>query len=201
MRLPLAEFRALLDNIAGTDAQFGAVRDLELLEFAAVRINDRQFAVALQRHERLGSVCLDDLDLQAVAQLDGSARSALVAVLEQCTRCSATGVERAHGELRTRLTDRLRGNDAHGHADFNRRAGRHVLAVALRTDAACGLARERRAHIHAGHAEILDLACDRLRDDLVATNDRFIGDRIDDRLHAGTTADDVAQGHINLVAL
>ena len=42
----------------------------------------------------------------------------------------AAGVERAHGQLRAGLTDRLSGDDAHRLADADQCAGREVAAVA-----------------------------------------------------------------------
>jgi hypothetical protein len=43
----------------------------------------------------------------------------------------AADVEGAHGELRARLADRLRGDDADRFADVDRRAAGQVAAVAL----------------------------------------------------------------------
>ena len=71
------------------------------------------------------------LRLSALKQLF-NARKTLRNIL--CRRDTA-GVERTHGQLRARLADRLRGNDADRLADCNRRAVCKVRAVALRADA------------------------------------------------------------------
>src|SRR5699024_5613100 len=56
-------------------------------------------------------------------------------------------VERAHGQLGTGLTDRLRGDDADGLADVDQLAGGHRAAVALGADARAGAAGEHRADL------------------------------------------------------
>ena len=60
----------------------------------------------------------------------------------------AAGVERAHRQLRARLADGLRGDDADRHAVIDELAGGEGLAVAALADAALRPARERRAHMH-----------------------------------------------------
>src|SRR6185437_9382982 len=52
----------------------------------------------------------------------------------------AADVERAHGELRARLTDRLRRDDADRLAHVDRRAARQIAPVAGPADAVFGLA-------------------------------------------------------------
>src|SRR5690606_27936154 len=63
----------------------------------------------------------------------------------------ATDLEGTHGELRTRLTDRLGGDDAHRLAHVHQLAGRQRPAVALGADPELGLAGQ-----HAAHAYRLD---------------------------------------------
>src|SRR5438093_3115071 len=80
----------------------------------------------------------------------------------------ATGVERAHRELRARLADGLGGDDADRFAGVHELAAREVASVAGAADAVLRVAAERRAHANALHAGLRD----RLRDhlvDLVAT--------------------------------
>ena len=72
----------------------------------------------------------------------------------------AADVEGAHGELRARLADRLRRDDADGLAHIDGRAAREVAAVALGADAVLGLAGEHRADLHflnAGGVDRLDV--------------------------------------------
>ena len=72
----------------------------------------------------------------------------------------AADVEGAHGELRARLADRLRRDDAHGLAHVDGRAAREVAAIALGADAVLGLAGEHRTDLHflnAGGVDRLDV--------------------------------------------
>ena len=62
------------------------------------------------------------------------------------------GVERAHGQLRTGLTDGLRGDDAGGLADVDHTAMGQRPAVAFAADAHACFAREDRPHPHLLHA-------------------------------------------------
>jgi len=59
------------------------------------------------------------------------------------SRPATPRVERAHGQLRARLADRLGGDDADGLADADEEAGREVPAVAQAADALASLAGER----------------------------------------------------------
>ena len=56
-----------------------------------------------------------------------------------------TDVERTHRKLRSRLTDRLCGDNADSLADLDRVAGREVAAVAFDADAATRFAGQGRA--------------------------------------------------------
>src|SRR5690606_2225646 len=65
----------------------------------------------------------------------------------------ATLVERTHGQLRTRLTDRLGGDDTDGLADVHQLAGGHRAAVAHRAHAHGRLTGQHAAHLDLGDAE------------------------------------------------
>jgi hypothetical protein len=56
-------------------------------------------------------------------------------------------VEGTHGQLRARLTDRLRGDDADSFTDVDRRAARKVTAVAGSADAGLDFAGQRRTDL------------------------------------------------------
>lgn len=62
-----------------------------------------------------------------------------------------TLVEGTHGQLRTRLTNRLCRDDTDGLADIDELASGHGLAVALRAHTRRGLARQHGAHLDLGH--------------------------------------------------
>src|SRR5271154_1245300 len=81
-----------------------------------------------------------------VVQADGALALDLDAVGRRRSRGRAADVEGTHGELRARLADRLRRNDAHGFADVDAVTAAQVSAVALRAHAVAGLAGDGRTH-------------------------------------------------------
>ena len=67
------------------------------------------------------------------------------ALLDLAARRSATDVERTHRELRSRLADRLGGDDADRLADVDAVTASEIATVAACAHAALGLAGEHRA--------------------------------------------------------
>ena len=135
------EPRAVLDAVHGT--------------LGAVRIEHGDDEVAAHRDQiavRIaGDVQVLDLDGALEVRLD----ERLLGDLRR-----AADMERAHGELRARLADRLRGDDADRLAHIDRRAAGEIAPVALAADARLGVAGQHRtdAHLlHAGGDELLDM--------------------------------------------
>src|SRR6185295_3261812 len=131
----------------------GAVRDLVALALAIEVVDHDQRARA--RH-------CDQILLLVANRLDVlEAHGALVLDLDRAhrsgTRGGAADVERAHRELGTRLTDRLRGDDTHRLAEIDALAAREIATVALRAHAVARFAVDRRAHPHLVDAEFLEL--------------------------------------------
>ena len=113
----------------------------------AVGLVDRDATVGLgDRRRTLGGAGLEELlhAGQTLRDVVGRGRT--------------TGVEGAHRELRSGLTDRLGRDDADGLADVDELAGRERTAVALRADADGRVAGEHRAHLDGLDAR-LDRAC------------------------------------------
>src|SRR5450631_3506688 len=81
-----------------------------------------------------------------VVQPDGALRLDLDAVGRRRPRRRAADVERAHGELSTRLTDRLRRDDADRLADIDAVTTAQIPAVALSANAIARFASDGRAH-------------------------------------------------------
>ena len=74
---------------------------------------------------------------------------------------SAAHMERAHGQLCARLTDRLCGNNANSFTVVDRRSACKVTAIACATDAAARFAGQCRAdfhHLHTGFFDTLNIA-------------------------------------------
>ena len=144
------------------------------------------------------SLLLDELD---VVELDRALVARLERALLGTNLTDATDVERTHRELRTRLTDRLRRDDADRLADVDHVAASEVTAVAQRADAAAGLASEHRADLHAvdtGVVDDLDVVLGDLR---VRRDEHFARVRVDDVLEHDATEDAVAEALDDLAAL
>ena len=84
-----------------------------------------------------------------------------------------TGVEGAHGELRTGLTDGLGRDDAHGFTQVHQFVVSQSPAVALAANRAGRLTGERRAHLHLGNASRLNARTQRRVHLSVAGGDHF----------------------------
>ena len=149
------------------------VADVELLtELDVLTVFDQQRCATQHRvGDRLVTVVGGQDDAaSAIRVLDGDATGGLGdrgrtlggAGLEQLgdagqtlgdviRRGDTTGVEGAHRQLGSGLTDRLGRDDADGLADVDEQTGRERAAVAGGADADRGLAREHRAHLDVVH--------------------------------------------------
>ena len=145
--IPFGDALAALHLVALVDLDVRTVRDAVHGALGAVLIDDRdrdvtrhgdQLAVRVARH-----VLVLDLDRAFVVRLD----ERLLVDLRR-----AADVERTHRELRARLADRLRRDDADRFADVDRRAAREIAPVALAADAVGRLAGQHRTDAHLLHA-------------------------------------------------
>ena len=110
-------------------------------------------------------------------------------------------MEGAHGELRARLADRLRGDDAHRLAQIDRRAAGKITPIAFGADAVAGLASERRADADFLHARRLDSLDLLLLDQLAGLDDHLAGGWILHVLGRGATEHAGAERHRDLAGL
>ena len=125
------------------------------------------FGPTARRVDRAPSAPLGLLDLDAAADLGERRRALRVACLEDLDDAretvrdvragDAAGVERPHRQLRARLADRLRGDDADRVADLAHLAGGEEDAVAGLAHAGLGAALEHRAHGDSAVLAELDL--------------------------------------------
>jgi hypothetical protein len=120
-----------LNRIAFVDLHFGAVDDRIALALTAFFVHDRDRALAIHHHQ------ITDLRLHRLQsdKTDGSGCLGFQPRLLRNSRCRTADVEGTHGELRARLADGLRGDDADRLADVHRRAAGKVTAVAMAADA------------------------------------------------------------------
>src|SRR5271170_4186554 len=89
-------------------------------------------------------------------------------------------MERAHRELRSRLANRLRGDDTDRLAEVHQMAAAEVASIALDANALPRLAGEHRANLDSLDAGIFDFLDLVLVDHLVSLHQHFTGERVAD---------------------
>ena len=111
-------------------------------------------------------------------------------------------VERTQGQLRTRLADGLRGDDADDLALLDHAGRGQVAAIAFRADAAARLAGQHRTDFHRLQRRFLDGLGDRLGDLLACLADHLARQRMDHVVQSHTAQNTVVEGlHHVVVAL
>ena len=113
----------------------------------------------------------------------------------------AADVERAHRELRARLADGLRGDDADGHALLDELAQRQVHSVALRAHPERSFAREGRADADLGEAELLNSFRHLGGDRFVLPDDHLVRNNVHDVVPRRAAVDGLRERDVDLFAL
>ena len=93
-----------------------------------------------------------------------------------------TNMERTHGQLSTRFTDRLSRDDTDCHTFFDHIAGRHIHTVTLTTNTQRRVASHWTADLNLLKSHVFDLLSDLRCDHLRFGNNHFIGDWVNDVL-------------------
>ncbi len=141
--IPFGDPLAALDLIAVVDLEPCAILDPMDRAFRAIRTFDDDRDIARHDHEIAlaiaGEMPVADLHHPIEIGFD----EGLVGDLRR-----ATDMESAHRELRARLADRLRGDDADGLAHVDRRPAREVAAVTFAADPILGFAGQDRTDLH-----------------------------------------------------
>ena len=169
MRIPVGHGLAGLDRRAILDRDDGAVRHLVALALATTGIDHAQFARTRHRHQ-VTLLVLHRLEVVELQRTGGLHRHV---VHRRRTRSRTTDVERTHGQLGTRLTDRLRGDHAHGLTHVDQMATGQIAAVAELAHAMRGFAGDRRTHLDDLHAGLVELLDQGLVEQGVAGDDRL----------------------------
>src|SRR5690606_18973609 len=120
-----------INLVAFLRGNHGTVRQLVALALAAEVVGYRQLAGTGNRDQR----AVTTNHMLHVDQADGAAIFDLHAVRCGSPAGRTTDVEGTHGQLGTRLTDRLGRDDAHRFADIDLMATRQVTTVAAGADA------------------------------------------------------------------
>ena len=144
IRIPFGDALAALDLVALVDLEARAVLHAMHRALGAVAIVDDDRDVARHRHQIAVRSCAPRLRLRIfTVAVEIRLDEGLVRELRR-----AADVEGAHRQLRARLADRLRRDDADRLAHVDRRAAREIAPVAGAADAVLGLAGQHRADLH-----------------------------------------------------
>ncbi|MDT4833663.1 hypothetical protein FQZ97_672800 [compost metagenome] len=189
-RIPRRQTGASLHGFAIAHQHGCAVRDLVAFAFAAVVVEDRQFAGARDRHAfALG---VGDVAHRA-GKAHGTAGLGFHRAGQGRTRRRATDVERTHRELRARFADGLGGDDANRFALVDRGAAAEIAAVAVRAQAVTRFARQRRADLDFVHADAVNGVDQVFVQQGAGDDGRFLRVRVDDVNGSHAAQDAVAQ--------
>src|SRR6516225_2231243 len=182
--IPLRDALAALDLVIVLDQQARAVLDAVHRSLGPVGIEHGDDHVAGHGNRLpvgvLHHVLVLDLDRAVEVRLDHR----LLRDLR-----GAADMERAHGELRARLADRLRGDDAHRLAHIDRGAAGEIAPVALGAHAPAGLTGEHGADAQFLHASDLDGLDLRLFEQRAFLDDDLVRGRIAHVLGGGAAED------------
>src|SRR5690606_14523572 len=152
VRVPLGDDGASVDLVAFLHGNHGTVRQLVALALATELVGHGQLAGTGYRHQ----VAVGALDVLQVVQTDRAAVLDLDVVGSRGSAGSTTDVEGTHGQLGTRLTNRLGGDNADCLTDVDLMTTRQSATGALVADALPGLSGDRRTHDHFVDAVALD---------------------------------------------
>ena len=102
-------------------------------------------------------------------------------------------MEGSHGELRTRLTDRLSGDDSDRFADLDRTSGREIASIAALADTTTRLTGQHRTDLDLFDTSFLDPVGQLLGELLVLRDDHLAGERVVDVFLRDAADDTVTQ--------
>src|SRR5438477_729440 len=168
--IPLHKSLAFFHRGAVVLGNHGADDHVVPLKFAFLRIVHADRAVLVQHDptavERLDSSQVVEADCAIVFRFDDRLLKGLTG--------RAADVEGSHGQLRSRLANGLRGDNADCFAHFHELASREVASVTHRANAAATLARKHRTNLQALHADAVQFGGDLLVDVLIHLYDLFL---------------------------
>ena len=189
-RIPVGEDGAGLDGLVGLDGEGGAIGHLVALALAAEFIDDDDFAGAGDDDQL--ALGVGDVAHGGV-EADDAAGVRFDAGGHGRTRGRAADVEGAHGQLRARLADGLRGDDADGFAHVHKAAAAQIAPVALGAHAEAGGAGQGGAHAHFVDAGGFEVVNGVFVEHLPGLDDDFTRFRIDEVFGGGAAQDALAQ--------
>ena len=125
----------------------------------------------------------------AIEDFDGTFRRGFDRTLFRATLRRAADVEGAHGQLRARLTDGLRGDNANRFTDIHRRTAGEVAAIAQAAHTLTRITGQHGADFHLLHARFFDALRLHLINQLMTRDDDLTRFRISHIFLRGTAQD------------
>src|SRR5690606_25531537 len=153
----------------------GAIRNLVALPLTAELVDDAELAGTRHRDP----VTLLMVHGLQIVQTRRTFALDLHGIGGRRPRGRAADVEGAHRELRARLADRLRGDDADRLAEIDAMTARQIAPVALSTDAIARLTGDRRTHLHLIDAFLLEQLHQPLVDQRACRHDHLVAARLE----------------------
>ena len=140
MRIPVGDNLACLNRFEVLFLENRTVRQLVPLALTAGFDLSHRNLTGSGNSNQVAIRLLDSLE---VMQADGARVFHLDTINRSCPRGSAANVESPHGQLRTRLTNRLGGNYANSLTDVDQVTTAKIPAVTLTADAIASLTTDR----------------------------------------------------------
>src|SRR3990167_3137847 len=144
VRVPLGDDCTSVDLVAFLHGNHGTVRQLVALALTTELVSNRQLTGTRYRDQ----IAVETLNVLQVVQTYRTAILHLYAVGSGGSAGRTTDVERTHGQLGTRLTDRLGSNNTDRFTNVDLVTTCQVATVALGADAIAGFTSDRRMHDH-----------------------------------------------------
>ena len=166
------------------------VAGADLLELALLDVETHLEGSAF---EEAPVVAVDSLSGAGLEELDHT-RQAVRDVLTGDT----AGVERTHGQLCSRLTDRLCSDNADSFADIYRGTASQIAAIAFRADADLGIAGQNRTHADFLNPRTFDFLGLRFIDFVIDFAEKFARLRMLDVFKQRAAENNLRQGHNDL---
>ncbi|MNU68899.1 hypothetical protein D3C71_582750 [compost metagenome] len=189
-RIPRCQGRTGLDDHAVLDDQGRTVRYFMTLTLTAMVVGNQHFAGT--GNDDLRALAVRDVT-HGCREANGTVRLGFHRRCHCCTRCRTTNVERTHGQLGTRLTNRLRCHHTDGFAGVDQHAAAQIAAIALGAQAEARVASQWRADLDFIDGQTLDLFDHVFVHQGAGFVQRFLGFRIDDVMHHDAAEDTVTQ--------
>src|SRR3990167_1897546 len=152
VRVPLGNNSASIDLVTFLHRNHRTVRQLVALTLTTELVGNRQLTGTRYRNQ----VAVQTLDVLEVVQTNRTTILHLDTISSGSPAGRTTDVERTHGQLGTRLTDRLSSDNADRFTDVDLVTTSQVATVALGADTVAGFAGDRRTHDHFVDAVQLD---------------------------------------------